>query len=460
MKNNIKALVNQVKKALANKASFGAFEKAYADVNGGLVARSIKDNADIMVFVGGIVSDLEARNKVYDKNALTLAAETGIFKGGADLPENYGDFYELPADEFLKVGDIPAADLKAAAYTAGADNSRAVLTAVHIAPDGMIESVDGFRAYRKRGAALNLEALTDFEKVNGLLLSAAAAAYGFKGNIEIFTSEKFIKLVGADGLNLFIKKLEGQYINIGALYPDNYKISGAAKIKNVKEFAPILKTAAAAKDGRGRGTITLRLRRGFIDYYIPSLDIFGSVEAETEAINPDFFITVNPRFLTDAIINQECHYIEFQESKNAPIFISGDDGNKALVLPIRGDGANPFERMETEAPTAAAAEAETPAADPVEVTPETAAAENQEPTTATETPEKPEIIAPAEKLEIVPNKPEKIAPEILRARALYKAWSPTRRIMPGVRMIMRPLWRRLRTNFPICTSIIRRRVKP
>ena len=365
MKNNIKALVNQVKKALANKASFGAFEKAYADVNGGLVARSIKDNADIMVFVGGIVSDLEARNKVYDKNALTLAAETGIFKGGADLPENYADVYELPTEEFLKVGEIAADDLKAAAYTTSADNTRQVLTAVHIAVNGMIESCDGFRAYRKQGAALNPEALTDFEKVNGLLLSAAAAAYGFKGEIQVFTSEKYIKLEGADGLILYIRKLEGQYINLETIYKENYKVSGAAVIKNIKEFAPILKTAAAAKEGRARGSICLRIRGGYIDYYIPSLDIFGSVEAETEVNDPDFYITLNPKFLTDAIINQGCNKIEFQDSKQAPIYISGADNNKALVLPIRDAYENPFKRMDAEANKAPEIqEAEAPAADP------------------------------------------------------------------------------------------------
>ena len=447
MKNNIKALVNQVKKALANKASFGAFEKAYADVNGGLVARSIKDNADIMIFVGGIVSDLEARNKVYDKNALTLAAETGIFKGGADLPENYADVYELPTEEFLKVGEIAADDLKAAAYTASADNTRQVLTAVHIAENGMIESCDGFRAYRKQGAALNPEALTDFEKVNGLLISAAAAAYGFKGKIQVFTSEKYIKLEGADGLTLFVRKLEGQYINLETIYKENYKVSGAAVIKNIKEFAPILKTAAAAKEGRARGSICLRIRSGYIDYYIPSLDIFGSIEAETEVNNPDFYITLNPKFLTDAIINQGCNKIEFQDSKQAPIYISGADNNKALVLPIRDANESPFERMdaeankapeiqEAEAPTAAA-EAVTPAADPEKEAEAIAAInarqniENKFVNIDAEAVKKEmesEAAAAAddlpEKLEIV--KRETIAPEVIRARAFYKELTAAR----------------------------------
>lgn len=452
MKNNtVKNLVNQVKKALANKSSFSAFERAYADNNGNLIARSMDHNADIYIFVAGIVEALEAQNKVYTKDALTLAADTGIFKGGSELPENCQDFYNLPVEDFTKVCEIPADDLKAAAYTASKDGSRAVLTGLHLTPGGKLESCDGFRAYRKRIPMLNEDALNDFEKVNGLLLSAAAAAYGFKGNVEIYAGNNYLRLEDESGLTMFVRKLAGQYVNMDAIFVNNYKVSNVATIKDKKAITAALKTAKAvqSKADRNERGIYIRFRRDFLDYYIPALDVFGSVEAKTEAIDTDFFILLNPAFLYDAIINQNCITIETQPSKHAPVFISGSDYNKALVLPIRDDGGNPFENYhpDTAATTAAPDPEPTPEkeAEAIRTLNEKQHAENhytnigkeeikaeierQEADAAAEQEAPTEAEAPAEniakqaaekleivKREIVKNTP----PEVIKAREFYK----------------------------------------
>lgn len=416
MKNNIKNLVNQVKKALANKSSFTAFERAYADNNGNLIARSMDHNADIYIFVAGIVEALEAQNKVYTKDALTLAADTGIFKGGSELPENCQGFYNLPVEDFTKVCEIPADDLKAAAYTASKDGSRAVLTGLHLTPGGKLESCDGFRAYRKRIPMLNEDALNDFEKVNGLLLSAIVAAYGFKGNVEIYAGHNYLRLEDGSGLTMFVRKLAGQYVNMDAIFVNNYKVSNVATIKDKKAIAAALKTAKAvqSKADRNERGIYIRFRRDYLDYYIPALDVFGSVEAKTEAIDTESYILLNPAFLYDAIINQDCITIETQPSKHAPVFISGSDYNKALVLPIRDDGGNPFENYHPD--TAAA-----PAAPDPEPTPEKEAEAEQEAPTEAEAPAENIAKQAAEKLEIVKREiVKKTPPEVIKAREFYK----------------------------------------
>lgn len=130
----VKNLVNAVKKALDKKASFAAGYNAYANSNGDLIARDIRDcNTDITVFVAGIVEDVTKREKIYSIDALTLAADTGIFAGGVETPENFAEYYEIPAENFREVVTISGDDLKAAAYSLSKDGSRPILTGIHLA---------------------------------------------------------------------------------------------------------------------------------------------------------------------------------------------------------------------------------------------------------------------------------------------------------------------------------------
>lgn len=408
MKNTIKNLINQVKKALANKSSFAAFEQAYADEHGNLLARSLKDNADILIFIGGIVEDMSKCGKLYSKDALTLAADTGIFKGGMEVPENYSDVFAIPDGNFIPVCEIPADDLKAAAYTASKDDTRPVLTGINITPDGIIQTCDGFRAYRKKCNPLRHEALTSFEKEHGFILSAAAAAYGFKGTIKISLSGTHIKLEDTAGLVLYVRKLEGQFVNMESIYKMDNKPTSTAKIKAVKEFASVLKTAKAAqsKAEMNRRGIFIRVREGAIDYFIPALDIYGTIEADTETNAGHAEVLLNPSFLYDAIANQGGTFLEVQNEPYKPAFIRNganrfEMNGDTLVLPIRHDEPAPFEKYDQERKQATEA---TPA--PVA----TATDADQE------APQ--EAAAPAEKLEIV-KREEITPPEVVKARRFY-----------------------------------------
>lgn len=359
MKNTIKNLINQVKKALTTKSALpeAISNSAYVDANGAIIAHDFnkymrEPDHDIIIFIAGIVEDVAKREKLYSKDALTLAADTGIFNGGKELPEAYADLYKTPADNFNYVTTIPADDLKAAAYCVSADRSRPVLTAIHLDTKGLfIESVDGFRAYRKKlTKALDVEALTPFERDNGLLIPGRAAAYNFKHEIAVYNSEKFLKLIDDAGLTLYIKKTYqgAQYINLGSIYDGrgSYKREAneiKARIIDIKGFTSALKTATGAKDAHGKTTIVIRTRKGFIDYYIESVDIFGSIEAETEATPDGFNAIFNARYLYDAIANQECYTLEISKENNAPMYIASGDAC-ALVLPIRGGNERDFFR--------------------------------------------------------------------------------------------------------------------
>lgn len=408
MKNTIKNLINQVKKALANKSGVAVFEQAYADGNGNLLARSLKDNADILVFVGGIIEDMTARQKMYNKDALTLAADTGIFKGGTEVLEGYPDIFTTPNENFTPVCKISVDDLKAAAYTASKDNTRPVLTGINFTPDGIMQSVDGFRAYRKKCEPLNFKALNDFEKEHGFILSAAAAAYGFKGVISVSLSSKYIRLEDTAGLVLFVRKIDGQFVNLETIYKTDGKPTNTAKIKAVKEFTSVLKTAKAAqsKAERNQRGVFLRLREGAIDYYIPVLDIYGTIEAETDINAGETTALFNPSYLYDAIANQNCCVFEMQTEHYKPVFIRNtanrfEMNGDALVLPIRHDELAPFEKYDKERKEAAEKKQQpTPAADPEKEAPQEAA-------------------APVEKLEIV-KREEITPPEVVKARRYYK----------------------------------------
>lgn len=413
MKTTIKNLINQVKKAIDNKASMPALTKAYVNNNGDLIARNLS-NTDIIVFVGGIVEDIASREKLYSKDALTLAADTGIFKGGSELPENCIDLYKLPEDHFEFVVNIPVEDFKAAAYTVAKDNSRPVLTGIHLNNKlSVIESVDGFRAYRKKIDFMNSSSLNDFELDNGLLIPGAAAAFGFKGKLAIYNGEKYIKLVDDCGVTVYTRKLDGHYINLEAIYNRNdyekNKPIITAKIKDIKTLASVLKTAISSRDKYDKRGIAIRTGKNCIEYYIESLEIFGRIEAETEATPEDYYIVFNPKYLQDAIINQGGEVLELPKTIQAPAFCVNNNGVEALILPIRADH-NPFENVRTETPEAPTADDTRTEATPPEVV------------TVDDDPETPETetIAPAEKLEIVPNDPETIPPEVIRARAIYK----------------------------------------
>ena len=390
MKNTIKTLINQVKKALTTRSALPEIisNSAYVDENGAIIAHDLsritrEPDHDIVIFIAGIVEDVAKREKLYSKDALTLAADTGIFNGGKELPEAYADLYKTPAEQFNYVTTIQADDLKAAAYCVSADRSRPVLTAIHLDVKGLcIESVDGFRAYRKKlTKALDVEALTPFERDNGLLIPGRAAAYNFKHEIAVYNSEKYLKLIDDAGLALYIKKtFQGaQYINLGSIYDGrgSYKRMNneiKARIIDIKGFTSALKTATGAKDAHGKTTIVIRTRQGFIDYYIGAADIFGSIEAETEATPNGFNAIFNARYLYDAIANQECYTLELSKENNAPMYIGSGDAC-ALVLPIRGGNERDFFRdykpeavtmakpENQEAPATEAAP-EAPAADP------------------------------------------------------------------------------------------------
>lgn len=430
MKTTIKTLVNQVKKALTVKSSLpeNISNAAFVNNNGDIIAHDFNTRTgapdyDIMVFVAGIVEDVAARNMLYNKDALTLAGDTGIFKGGADLPEAYHNYYELPGGDFSEVVTIPAEDIKAAAACVSADNARPVLNNIHLDTRGYIESVDGFRAYRKNTKTMLIDGLTDFEKENGLLIPGRAAAYGFKGDVKIYNADRYIKLVDNSGLTLFVHKpTSNRFINLDVLLVENRKrnnVGGVVTVKDIKAFTSALKAAKNERAG-----VALRITKNAIEYYIPGLEIFGAVAADVEISTPaDYYITINPRYIMDAI-NQDCYKFNFDLSNNAPIFVDGMDGARALLLPIRDDGRNPFEKYDAEK-RAAAIEALNEKQNNENRFTNIGEKEIEKEIENQATENKPETVTVAddpEKLEIVKreNAPEILPPEVIKARAIYK----------------------------------------
>lgn len=254
MKNTIKALVNQVKKALTTKSSLpeAISNSAYVDENGAIIAhdfntRHNEPDHDIIIFVAGIVEDVAKREKLYNKDALTLAGDTGIFAGGSDLPENFREWYEIPADNYNQVVTLPADDLKAACISASKDGTRPVLTAFNINGAGYIEAVDGFRAYRKKITGIDTAAL---DPDNKLLIPAAAATYFKNGDVTISNGEKWLKLEDNAGVTIYARKLAGAFINLDSIYTGKYSSKTAAAVDPEAAFIEGVKFAAAVIEDR------------------------------------------------------------------------------------------------------------------------------------------------------------------------------------------------------------------
>ena len=372
MKNTLKALINTVKKALDNKSSIEAGRNAYANSDGALIARSMKSNADIILFVGGIVEDLEKREKLYNKDALTLAADTGIFAGGSDLPENFREWYEIPADNYNQVVTLPADDLKAACISASKDDTRPVLTAFNINGAGYIEAVDGLRAYRKKITGINTAAL---DPDNKLLIPAAAANYFKNGDVTISNGEKWLKLEDAAGVTIYARKLAGAFINLDSIYTGKYssKTAAAVTVKDIKGFTSVLKTTITSSDRR-QG-IVLRVKNNRLEYFIESMNVYGVIESEAANDTPnDYYIIFNPRYIMDAL-TQGGNIIYLPDSKQAPCYINDKSGDiSALLLPIRDDGYNPFADHDREEAEKIAAEEAARIARKLEAAKEAAAA--------------------------------------------------------------------------------------
>lgn len=351
MKNTIKNLISAVKKALTTRSSLpeNISNAAYIDRDGNAIARSFnkQNEADheIIIFCAGIVDDISRREMLYSKDALTLAANTGIFAGGYPLPEAYQDFYNTPDESFTEAVKVSFDDLKAAAAAVSSDKTRPVLTCVNITPAGIIQACDGFRAYRKQGEAVNAAALDEYEADKGLAIPGVVMSYGFKGVVNISLSKHYYRIADNNGLTIYARKPANlQFINLDSVYQGrgSYKRLNntfTATIKDLKTFEGVLKAAIkAGGSDRSRAGIALKTRKGFIDYYIRALDVFGSIEADTEATPAGYNAVYNPKYLFDAIYNQGYSSLEINtESAAAPLYISDKENpnNSALLLPIR-----------------------------------------------------------------------------------------------------------------------------
>jgi len=330
MKITINTLVNQVKRVISNKSSVPALEKAYINNNGDLIA----SNIEITAFIAGVFQDVAAENlnKLYNKDALTVYAKTGVLAGGVDLPESATACFKIPEEDFTTICTVTPETLKGVNTCISKNESRPALTGFNINMNtGFIESVDGFRAYR---APVDIVG-----RVNkSVVIPGFAGSFSYKGNIEIAAGEKYARLTDTvTGLIVYARLLNAaQFVNLDAIYEKNgnYK---TVTIKGLETLKPFLQAAIKAnRSERGAGATFLRFKDNRLDYSIPGIDICGSLETDASDMEAAA-ACYNPAFLLDAITAAGETVVYSLKNMNGPLTFGKVGGPEALILPIRED---------------------------------------------------------------------------------------------------------------------------
>lgn len=331
MKITINTLINQIKKVIVNKSSIPEASKAYVNSNGDIIASNYTDRG-IVAFIAGVFADAAAENlnKLYSKDSLSLYTKTGALVGGADLPENYKDAFVIPEDNYTVLCTVTPETLKNTAAAVSRDNTRTFITGFHInTSEGFIESVDGFRSYR---APVDIVGKVDRE----VIIPGVVANYGYKGNVEIAAGEKYARLRDTiTGFTVYTQYTNAvQFVQLSRLYEYGSKYA-AVTVKNLETLVPYLKTAC--KLDRENRVVYIRFKGGRLDYSIPPLDVYGSLETDIKDL-PEGAAAYNALYMLDAITaaGNTLHY-DTKSTHNAPIIVGNTGAPEALLLPIHFD---------------------------------------------------------------------------------------------------------------------------
>ena len=344
----INTLVNQVKKVISSKASIPAASCAYINGNGDIIASNYGDG-QIVAFIAGVFADAaaESLNKLYNKDALTLFTKTGALVNGSALPESCADFFRLPEDNYTVLCTVTPETLKNTASAVSRDNTRPYITGFHInTEDRYIESVDGFRAYRE---PVDIVGSVD----NHVIIPGVVASYGYKGAVEIAAGEKYARLTDTvTGFTVYTRLINGPFVQLSRIY--TYNNTRAVTVKDLDTITPYLK--AACKLDRKERQVYIRFKGGRLDYAIPPLDVYGSLETDSREL-PEGAAAYNPLYLMDAITAAGNTIVYSTTSMNGPLMVGKEGGPEALLLPIREDSYTinaAFEKLDSRTPAPAA----------------------------------------------------------------------------------------------------------
>lgn len=344
----INTLVNQVKKVISSKASIPAAASAYINGNGDIIASNYGDG-QIVAFIAGIFADAAADNlnKLYSKDSLALFTKTGALVNGSALPESCVDFFKLPEDNYTVLCTVTPETLKNTAAAVSRDNTRPYITGFHInTEDKYIESVDGFRSYRE---PVDIVGSVD----NHVIIPGVVANYGYKGAVEIAAGEKYARLTDTvTGFTVYTRLINGPFVQLSRIY--SYNNTRAVTVKDLDTITPYLK--AACKLDRKDRQVYIRFKGGRLDYAIPPLDVYGSLETDTREL-PEGATAYNPLYLMDAIAAAGNTIVYSTTSMNGPLMVGVNGGPEALLLPIREDKYTinaAFEKLDSRTPAPAA----------------------------------------------------------------------------------------------------------
>ncbi|MEG3007287.1 MAG: DNA polymerase III subunit beta, partial [Oscillospiraceae bacterium] len=249
--------------------------------------------------------------------------------GGKQTSQIFSD-----KDEFLPIPEIDMAtaqeykynikDLKErfnlVKYATRKDNVKPIFTGIHFDGTNMV-ALDGYRIAMNTSNELNVS-VPFTAQLNGLALMCDV----LNRDINIVTNNKYISV--SDGDTTVMSRLfEGVYLDYKQAIPNN---ENEVQV-DMAEYSETLKYFKAFKKSGNKCQI--------IAWLNDSLMLLGTDNcSELSTLKGEFqdAIGFNNQYMLDALTQFKAENVKFNMSNSVtPIVIRDDEGNLALVLPIR-----------------------------------------------------------------------------------------------------------------------------
>ena len=311
---------------IAKKITKKALIPAYITPAGAIIA--FNEDASIL-FTAEVEAALQDTGKTYTAAALDYTSKSGIFAGGEIATDS--DCYTLPVDEFAPVCTVDVSILKHIANYASKDDTRPILTGLHIG-GGYIEACDGFRASRYK--------IDTAPEIDAIIPAAVLAYGGLKKAVKIEAGKKYARITSDTGAVFYARLFAGNFINLEAIY--NTNCTRRAITFNNRELLSFVDAMRGLKDSDNRyqrAPLLFKLSGDKLIVAFNSSTVNGYKEFNITGNNDNYVFTValNPEYVYTAL-KGSADTINFEDNKNAAPIIFTDStaaGYNSLVLPIR-----------------------------------------------------------------------------------------------------------------------------
>lgn len=245
-------------------------------------------------------------------------------------------FPKVQQSKFDYVGSVnydEILNLNKALLSVGKSEGRPILHSVLIR-EGKIISTDSHRLF-KANSQINY---SDDIKLNPSGVKKLKDMFNKKDdNISIFTNDQYIKFE-LDNKVAMIRQIEGKYPEVDRIIPTDFNLEFI--VDNVEQFEQIVKDASEINKDHPDNVIHFEIVGSQLK--ITSKSAYGSYENSVEinknSLEDSFKISMNGKYILDAIKQVESNQLHFKLIDHLRPFTMtkpNNDNVLALVLPVR-----------------------------------------------------------------------------------------------------------------------------